>query len=179
VVFNKEVEFKDHITVDSDTAGSAIIISGAISTKVEFSRPYEITPRIVANLLSSGTPVFLSYLIFDKSTSSFSILLANPAPSDLYFDWMALAATERVGQVAGAVETPVVETPASSEVPSSTEPITIVTSSVPEIIPPIETEPIVEPTSKIETEVSENSEPTPELENQPEALIELETIPAQ
>ncbi len=102
VVFKNEVEFQDHITVDSDTAGGTIITVGATSTIVSFNRPYNSIPRISVNLLSSGTPAFVPYLIADKTTSSFSIILNGPAPTDLYFDWMALAVR---GQVAGVSET--------------------------------------------------------------------------
>jgi hypothetical protein len=54
---------------------------------------------------SSGTPVFVPYLIFGKSTSSFSIILEQPAPTDIYFDWIALASKSVVGDVAGVSET--------------------------------------------------------------------------
>jgi hypothetical protein len=105
VTFNKEVEFKDHITVDSDTAGTAMIAAGATSTEILFNKPYGLMPRVVANMQASGTPMFASYLIAEKSIFGFKIILENPAPSDLYFDWIALAAKDREGQVAGAEET--------------------------------------------------------------------------
>ncbi len=104
VVFKNEVEFQDHLTVDSDTGGVVTLMAGATSTKVSFDRPYNTVPLVVANLLSSGTPVFASYLIADRSTSSFTIVLANPVDSALSFTWMAMAYKERAGQVAGVAE---------------------------------------------------------------------------
>jgi hypothetical protein len=136
VTFKNEVEFQDHITVDVDTAGTIKLAAGETSVKIVFAKPYSLMPRVVANLQSSGTPVFMPYLIADKSTTSFSIILQNPAPSDLYFDWIALAAKDPVGQVAGAVETSVmpensVPIPAAEIIASSTEPIIIKSSTEP------------------------------------------------
>ncbi len=106
VVFKKEVEFQDHLTVDADTAGMTVIKTGETKIEVKFVRPYSIVPAVVANLQASDTPVFVDYLIRYKSTSSFWIMLKEPAPSDLNFDWIALGRGGN-GIVAGATETAV------------------------------------------------------------------------
>jgi len=101
VMFEKEVEFKDHVSFDQDTAGTATVIAGATSTEVVFGRPYEMIPRIVANLSEGDESTFANYKIIKKSTSSFTILLQNTVAEDLTFDWIALASKDREGQVAG------------------------------------------------------------------------------
>jgi len=101
VTFEKEVEFNDHLLVDQDTAGTAIIAAGATSTEVVFVKPYGLMPRVVATLKSSGTPVFAQYAIADQTSSTFKIILEQPAIADIYFNWIALASKDREGQVAG------------------------------------------------------------------------------
>jgi len=149
VTFEKEVEFNDHLLVDQDTAGSVVIPQGESSAMISFQKPYEAMPRIVANLQSSGTPVFMPYLIADKSTSSFRIILENPAPSDLYFDWIALASKDierPAGQVAGVAEAvvpdiipPVPVTEANPPPETNDEIAAPVIVPEPEIAPPSET----------------------------------------
>ncbi|MFA5029951.1 MAG: tail fiber domain-containing protein [Patescibacteria group bacterium] len=107
VTFEKEVEFKDHLTVAGDTAGTAIITAGATSTEILFGKEYQEAPKVVANLQIKGAPIFVQWGIADKSTKGFRIVLAEPVLADLEFDWVALA-NKAGGQVAGEQEQAVV-----------------------------------------------------------------------
>jgi hypothetical protein len=174
VVFKDEVEFRGHLTVDSDTAGTAIIPAGATSTQVVFAKPYETMPKITA---TAKKPIPLG--ITGQSTSSFTVYLSEPASEEISLDWIALAVK---GQVAGAEETaalgcmntaainynslatqddgscviagtvtppPAIETPPAET--STTTPVTITpTTTTPIIIEMPVVEPVVEITSTTE-----------------------------
>jgi hypothetical protein len=103
VVFEKDVEFKDHITVDSDTAGTIIIPVGATSTEIIFEKEYNNIPIIVASL---NTLVDVVYAVTEKSVESFRISLLESSDIDVEFDWIALAVNNTTPnpQVAGATE---------------------------------------------------------------------------
>ena len=92
VVFKKEVEFQDHITVDKDTAGTAIIPAQATSTEVVFESEYEVVPKIAANLKGDAdNPIFVDWLIANQSVQGFRIVISETQDTDLTFDWIALA----------------------------------------------------------------------------------------
>ena len=91
VTFKKEVEFQDHISVDADTAGTAIIATGTTSTLITFAKPYQSVPKVVAsaNLDLQGNSLWVDR----RSTSSFRINLSHAPASDIELDWIALANT--------------------------------------------------------------------------------------
>lgn len=70
---------------DEDMAGTAIIQAGATSVDVDFSRPYETTPKITASSNS-----FVNYKIIKKSAYGFTIAIADPVSSEISFDWIAI-----------------------------------------------------------------------------------------
>jgi hypothetical protein len=98
VTFEREVEFKDHLTVDKDTAGTIIIPVGATSTEVIFEREYQLIPKVVVSINKLKK---LSYAVIEKTVKGFRVAVDPPADEALEFDWIALAAN---GQVAGAQE---------------------------------------------------------------------------
>ncbi len=86
VVFRANVTFAGRVIFeDEDMAGTAIIEAGASSVEVNFSRPYEVTPKITTSSNS-----FVSYRITGKSTYGFTIVLSEPSSSDISFDWIAI-----------------------------------------------------------------------------------------
>ena len=123
--FNGAVKFKDHLTVDEDTAGSAIIFAGATSTEIKFSKPYNVIPKVVANLQSSDTPMFAQYVIASKTINGFLIALSQPATADLTFDWLAVASSQITASSNNNSTPPVMPEDTSSDpgVGSSTPPV--------------------------------------------------------
>lgn len=86
VVFRASVTFAGRVIFeDEDMAGTAIIEAGASSVEVNFSRPYEVTPKITTSSNS-----FVSYRITGKSSYGFTIVLSEPSSSDASFDWIAI-----------------------------------------------------------------------------------------
>jgi hypothetical protein len=79
-------QFAGHITVGSDTAGTAIIKAGDNKTSVTFNSSYASIPKIIAT--PDGTPV--AFAVTDKSTTGFSIVLNQPAAADISFDWFVI-----------------------------------------------------------------------------------------
>ena len=105
VVFNKDVEFAGRPTFNKDTAGFATILAGQTEVEVTFTRAYESPPVITASpAFNSDTGAaeaeaqFLAsdirYLISQRNTHGFTILLNKPAESDLMFSWVALSVKE-------------------------------------------------------------------------------------
>ncbi|MBX4200195.1 hypothetical protein KW790_01930 [Candidatus Parcubacteria bacterium] len=85
-----------------DTAGSALIKTGARSVEVVFDRDYVGTPIVGATIaLESGSTtdtlenaIFdndIRYIVTKKSVHGFTILLNKPAPGDVGFSWTAFA----------------------------------------------------------------------------------------
>lgn len=106
VVFNKEVEFKGHITVDKDTAGTVKILTSNTSTEVSFATEYDFAPKIY--LTPEANPQSF-FWVNERTVSGFRINLANPAPVDIEFNWLAMAVKE---DATAATENPTPEPPA-------------------------------------------------------------------
>ncbi len=181
VTFEKEVEFKDHILVDEDTAGTAVIQKGSTSTKILFKKEYGITPKVVFNLQSSGTPIFTNYLLSNKSNLGFDIILENEAPIDLYFDWIALASkgTQSLIFISGCTDITAVnydslatmdDGTCNYETASENEPVTLVNVSSTEET--MESEPVI-PISIVSSteETMENELVTPVNVSSTEEII--------
>ena len=134
VTFKKEVEFQDHISVDADTAGTAIIATGTTSTLITFAKPYQSVPKVVANLQASTTPIFAQSVIVDKTVSGFRIVLNQPASTDLAFDWIALSMRQTDNEVSYTEDssTPPFADFFSDSSNSSDSPAFVATSSTPE-----------------------------------------------
>ncbi len=115
----------------SDSAGTAVIKSGANQVTVPFSKTYSVTPIVQATLLStpesdeSAEELLLSqdiaFLVTKRTASGFTIRLQKPAPLDLLFGWTALFAQpgkQSIGE--GQTVTPIIPTPQSSTSPIPT-----------------------------------------------------------
>jgi hypothetical protein len=105
---------------NQDSGGFALIRAGETSTTVNFAREYLEQPIVNTSIslenntsteninaeaiFSSGT----QYLVANKSTSGFKILINKAAPVDILFSWIALAVPE-AKTFQSEVATPVTE----------------------------------------------------------------------
>lgn len=174
VVFNNEVEFNGHITVDQDTAGTITIATGTTSTIVRFIKPYNTVPKIMAVLNDDDDSTFMNWKIKDKTTSTFMIVLDKTTEKNVSFDWFAVAVK---GQVAGVEESivplneptppPIIEPVIEGDVTTVPAPIEE-SSSTPSAVPdeiPVVSEPATEPeTIVVEPQVVEPSADEPAVE---------------
>ncbi len=110
IKMNSDVEFIGTPFFNKDTAGFAKIIAGTKEIRIEFEKEYLVKPIVTANLsferdentreddqikneeldvqaAFSG----VQFVIINKNTKGFTILLNKKAPRDLSFSWIALA----------------------------------------------------------------------------------------
>lgn len=80
-----DVEFQDHVVVDKDTAGTAVIPANTISIEVVFDREYQVAPKITA---TAQLPIPLG--IIGQSTRGFTVYMLEPLEEALMLDWIAL-----------------------------------------------------------------------------------------
>lgn len=102
VVFGSNSEFKLPPIFNKDTAGFAIIKEGDIKVRVDFDKPYVVTPVVTSSMAfdatdnideSSAVDLFNNNILFaitGKDQSGFSIILNKKAPRNIRFSWMAL-----------------------------------------------------------------------------------------
>jgi hypothetical protein len=120
----------------SDSAGTALIKTGAAQVTVSFSKTYPTTPIVQATLVSapdsdeSAEELLLSqdigFLVTKRTASGFTIRLQKPAPLDLLFGWTAMFAPARapsVGENKTATPVPVMTQPTPSPTPSTEPPL--------------------------------------------------------
>ena len=107
--------FQGRVTVNSDTAGQAVIPSSTMSVDVPFDKPYDAPPIVTISLeLPQATDsAFLSdavkAAVANVTNTGFTIVLDSPVPRDLTYNWVALAVTNPrrvVGQGLGVTLTP-------------------------------------------------------------------------
>ncbi|MBP9699938.1 hypothetical protein KBD71_01515 [Candidatus Woesebacteria bacterium] len=107
-LFNGTANFTGDVTYltaplsASDSAGTAMIRSGASQVVVQFSKTYSAAPIVQASLISapdsdeSSENLLLSedlgFLITRRNPSGFTIRLKKPAPFDILFGWTAMFA---------------------------------------------------------------------------------------
>ena len=99
--FDSDINFIGRPYLNSDSGGIAVIHKGSRKVNVVFERSYIDTPVVSATLSLDGTLSSsqidnivldkVTYMVIERSSSGFSILLSNPAPEDLSFSWIALA----------------------------------------------------------------------------------------
>lgn len=88
-----------------DTAGFAVIKTGQNKITINFEKAYKYLPAISAslninqeqNIESVANLIFnddVRFMVSEKSTEGFSIVLNKPAPYDINFGWIALAAKD-------------------------------------------------------------------------------------
>ncbi|MBM3208778.1 hypothetical protein FJZ40_00590 [Candidatus Shapirobacteria bacterium] len=121
--FLEKVLFSQAPTFNEDTAGFAIVPKGQRQVKVSFKQAYAETPVVTANLLwdtDEGTLSLMnelqgyfvpaaSFAIAGLSSQGFTLVLDEPAVTDLKFSWIALAvqnAQTTIGETAAPTATP-------------------------------------------------------------------------
>ncbi len=82
-----DISIKGIILASKNTAGSATIKAGTVSTKVIFDKPYSSAPKVV--LTPQGLPDS-NYGVTEKTGDGFTITMKTPTTEDITFDWMAL-----------------------------------------------------------------------------------------
>ena len=86
VTFQSDVTFEERVTFeDMDMAGSAVIVAGANSVRVDFSRPYSSVPHVTVS-----ADAFVTYRVTDKGITGFTIQTQENVSSDTRFDWIAI-----------------------------------------------------------------------------------------
>jgi hypothetical protein len=116
-LFKGVVSFEQSPLFGGDTAGFATIEEGARKVRVTFETPYEKQPIVTATLTNDASPLLseadetlkqdievlekeyldsvfdkdIRYLVTEKSPRGFTIVLAEKAPRDLQFSWVALS----------------------------------------------------------------------------------------
>jgi hypothetical protein len=113
VIFHSGVRFDSTPVFDSDTAGFAVVTKGSDHVDVRFSIPYDQTPIINASItlnpltptpsetllqqqeresqLESAALSNVHYIIVNRTTRGFTILLSQEASQNISFSWVALA----------------------------------------------------------------------------------------
>lgn len=104
VIFHNNVTFTGHTTFTSDTAGIASIKQGNNAVSVTFTNGYSQIPVVNATLTASASATIsptdagqallqqgYSYVITDRTTKGFTILLNKSALQDITFSWIAIA----------------------------------------------------------------------------------------
>lgn len=161
VTFQSDVTFEERVIFeDHDMAGTAIILAGDSSVRVDFARPYATIPVVTVS-----ADAFVTYRVTDKGVTGFTIETQNNVSSDTRFDWIALMVTgSSVTSSASSSGELVPVEPIPTEVTPEE-----VTEEVPEeVIPPVvsevteESAPEVTPEESVTEEVTENV-PTEEV----------------
>lgn len=97
-LFKGNVVFVGHAAFSKDMVGTAVIKKDSTSIEVKFAKEYDQVPGVNVTISLEATPeleqqVFandLKYLVTNKTTKGFTILLNKPATTDIAFSWMAL-----------------------------------------------------------------------------------------
>jgi hypothetical protein len=87
-LFNSDAEFTGRATFNSDSGGFAAINAGQNEVRVVFDRPYAQVPVVTVNIKNGQ---FVQYAYKDLTERGFTIVLKDPAASDVEFAWTALS----------------------------------------------------------------------------------------
>jgi len=129
VEFAAEVVFRDRVTFDSDTAGIAVIPKSTTSVDVVFEKPYETPPIVTISLVlkEATDSAFLTEAgkaaVAAVTEKGFTIVLNEPVPRDLEYNWVAIAiadAKRTVGKTLEEGGTTLLPTPSATVTPTAT-----------------------------------------------------------
>ena len=87
-LFSGDAEFAGRATFNSDSGGFAVINSGQAEVRVVFDRPYSQIPVVTLNVKNGQ---FAQYAYKDLTQNGFTIVLKDPATTDVEFAWSALS----------------------------------------------------------------------------------------
>ncbi|MBP6884112.1 MAG: hypothetical protein KBC06_02675 [Candidatus Pacebacteria bacterium] len=200
VTFGVQAEFVISPIFNKDTAGFAIVKEGDKEVRVEFEKPYIMTPAVTASMTFEATDNIdnvsandlfthdIKFIVLDKDVDGFTILINKRAPQNIRFSWIALGVKDaKVWESLGeGLELSTPEPEPQPEVEEPTPEVTPLGSSTtgdaepepqptPEVTPEPEPQPEVEePTPEVtpEPEPQPTPEVTPEPEPQPEPTPE-------
>jgi hypothetical protein len=92
-----DISIFGHIAVNTDTAGVAVIPRSTTSVDVPFDKPFTNPPIVTISLVlpEATDSAFLAegvqVAVTNVSTTGFTILVNQPVPRDLMYNWFALA----------------------------------------------------------------------------------------
>jgi hypothetical protein len=102
VTFNQQTEFKLPPIFNNDTAGFALVHEGDRDVAITFPDEYATMPVVTADITfeatdniddTSADQLFsagIQYIVKNKNSKGFTILLNKPAPRNIRFSWIAL-----------------------------------------------------------------------------------------
>ncbi|MDE2026163.1 MAG: hypothetical protein KGJ07_06720, partial [Patescibacteria group bacterium] len=134
VVFHKDVTFTGRPTFNSDTAGFAVIHTGATQVDVSYTNTYDTMPVVTATMLTTDgatqsataqnalQQTILSqgytYVVTNQTTSGFSIILNKPATTDVSFSWTAISVTNPI-HAQSTQSAPLLQTVSPTPIPAA------------------------------------------------------------
>lgn len=86
--FTGDANFAGRATFNSDSGGFAVIQTGKQEVKIVFDRPYAEAPVVT---LTNKNGQFVDYAYKDLTKDGFTIILKDPATSDVEMSWTALS----------------------------------------------------------------------------------------
>jgi hypothetical protein len=150
-LFSGKVFFEKAPTFGSDTAGFALIKKDERRVHVAFDAPYERQPIVAVSMTNDQSPLLddeaddalkadvalvekdyldtvfgadLKYIVTEKSTNGFTIVLSKPAPYDIQFSWVAVAVKKANTSVSESTpQTDIVVDPTAPLPPATTVPV--------------------------------------------------------
>jgi hypothetical protein len=142
--FANDINFFGTPFFTKDTAGFATMRVGDRKVKVVFEKEYPVTPVVNASIAEGEnademiTSVFandIKYIIKDRTTKGFTILLNQDAPTDIHFNWIAIAIKNPTTSLSESEAPIIINVPPfepSPEPPTNTEDEESVDDEVPE-----------------------------------------------
>jgi hypothetical protein len=97
VIFRGDVSFSGRPTFNKDTAGFAIIKSGATEVEVKFEKEYANEPVVTISMNIAGDvniDDMPSYVVADVNTKGFKIRASKILGMDIRYSWTAIAVSE-------------------------------------------------------------------------------------
>jgi hypothetical protein len=131
IIIKGNALFEGHVTFNSDTAGIAVIASSTTTVDVLFDKPYE-TPPVVTISLSLKEATDSAFMtegvqaaVAGVNEKGFTIVLSEPVPRDLEYNWVAIAVKDKRRTVGKGIGVPsasptITPTPTTSTTPSLT-----------------------------------------------------------
>lgn len=167
VTFQSDVTFEERVIFeDRDMAGTAIILAGANSVRVDFDRPYASIPVVTVS-----ADAFVTYRVTDKGVTGFTIETQDKASSDTRFDWIALMVTGSsvTSSISSSGKLVPEESTTTESFPEEVAPEVVPETPVEEVLPTL--------TEEISEEVSSTTTPeeVPEVEVTAEEITEKAT----
>jgi hypothetical protein len=108
--FLSDVFFRGRVTFNNDTAGIAVVPRSTTQVEVIFDKPYETPPIVTISLVykEATDSAFMTLggnsAVSNISEKGFSIILEEPAPRDLEYNWVALSVADAKRTIGKSLE---------------------------------------------------------------------------